>query len=68
VLADDEETNEIIDAARAHKRHSEAAADKPEPSRKRNWDATAIGVGVGAAIGSAALTAALLFANRGKKK
>jgi hypothetical protein len=67
-LADEEDYNEIIDAARAHKNHSDAAADKPEPSHKRHWDTTAIGVGVGAAIGSAALAAALLFANRGKKK
>lgn len=66
MAADDDECNEIIAAARAAKHHHEAASGKPEPSRKRNWDAAAIGVG--AAIGSAAVAAAVIFANRGKKK
>jgi hypothetical protein len=59
-----DEENEIMAAARAHKARSEAAAKTPEPGKLTNWGIAAIGAG----IGSAALAAAVLYANRNKKK
>lgn len=61
-LADDD-SNEIIAATRAAKRHREAAASTPEPAINRVWPIAAAGV----AIGSAALAAALLYAKQRKK-
>jgi beta-lactamase regulating signal transducer with metallopeptidase domain len=63
-----EEANEIAQTAAAAKHHKDNA-NAPEPADKSHWEATAIGVGVGV-IGSAALAAALLYANRdrGKRK
>jgi len=62
-LAEDDDSNEIIAATRAAKRHQEAAAGTPEPAGGRVWPIAAAGV----AIGSAALAAALLYAKQRKK-
>lgn len=57
--------NEIMAAARAAKARKDAADKTPEPAKVRTWQIAAIGAG----IGSAALAAAVLFANRnGRKK
>ncbi|MEO5867876.1 MAG: hypothetical protein ABIS14_11160 [Sphingomonas sp.] len=62
-MATDEGNNEILAATKAAKRHRDAAAKTPEPSSGVNWPVAAAGV----AIGSAALTAALLYAKARKK-
>lgn len=62
-VAEENEITQTVAAARHHADNAKA----PEPADKRHWEATAIGVGVGV-IGSAAVAAALLYANRGKKK
>lgn len=62
-MADDEDSNEILAATRAAKRHKEAAAGTPEPARNRVWPIAAAGV----AIGSAAIAAALLYTRQRKK-
>jgi len=57
--------NEILDAVRAAKAHERAGADKARASdQARRWQ---LGKYVGVGIGSAAVAAALLFAN-GKKR
>ena len=58
------EENEIMAAARAAKERAEAAAGTPEPARLSKWGIAAIGAGVG----SAAVAAAVLYANRNKKR
>lgn len=63
-MTDKTPENEIMATARAAKAHKDAAAKTPEPSKRRTWQIAAIGAG----IGSAALTAALLYANRHRKK
>jgi hypothetical protein len=55
--------NEIVKQAAQAKEGEEAAAHKKDDNRTA-WIAAGVGVGVG----SAALVAALLYANRGKKK
>ncbi|ALH82056.1 hypothetical protein [Sphingopyxis macrogoltabida] len=67
---DEEEENEVIRAARERQQQREAAeateaADKDAAKGKRGWK-TAAAAGLG--IGSAAVIAALLYANRGKIK
>ena len=62
-MADQDDSNEIIAATRAAKRHREAAIGTPEPAISRVWPIAAAGV----AIGSAALAAALLYAKQRKK-
>lgn len=64
--APDEPENEILAAAKAAKARKEAADATPEPSKIRTWELAAIGAG----IGSAAVAAALIYANRsgGKSK
>ena len=62
-MTDAPEENEIMAAAREAKAHKDAAATTPDPGKLSNWGIAAIGV---AGIGSAALTAALLYANREK--
>ncbi len=57
-----DEPNEILAEAAAAKQH-EAAAKEAKHDRK-GWDLGKIGLGVG--IGSAAVAAAVLFANRKK--
>ncbi|HVI99134.1 MAG TPA: hypothetical protein VM657_08720 [Sphingomonas sp.] len=59
--------NEITAAARDAREHDAAAAPSKEAHRKRRrWPIASIGIG----LGSAALGAAVLYAdrNRGKKK
>jgi hypothetical protein len=62
-LPEDDNSNEIIAATRAAKRHQDAAAGTPEPARNRVWPIAVAGV----AIGSAAVAAALLYAKQRKK-
>ncbi len=57
-----DEPNEILAEAAAAKQH-EAAANEAKGGKK-GWDIGKIGLGVG--IGSAAVAAAVLFANRKK--
>ena len=59
----DEETNEILAAAK-HAKAQKEKADAAQKSAKGDWPIAAIGIGVG----SAALTAALLYANRHRGK
>lgn len=60
-----DEPNEILATAAAAKAHERAGAPKAEASRRaRRWQ---IGRLVGVGIGSAAVAAALLFANSGKR-
>lgn len=66
----EEEENEVLRAARERQQQREAAdraeaADKDAAKGKRGWK-TAAAAGLG--IGSAAVIAALLYANRGKIK
>jgi len=60
------ELNEVAVAAKEAKRVADAAADTRQPSKGQAWPLVPIGVGIG--IGSAALAAALLYANAGRKK
>ncbi|MEQ8311346.1 MAG: hypothetical protein RIA72_11690 [Sphingopyxis sp.] len=67
---DDQEENEVLRAARELQQQREAAdaaeaADMEAGKAKRGWK-TAAAAGLG--IGSAAVIAALLYANRGKLK
>ncbi|MBY0521182.1 MAG: hypothetical protein K2P79_12250 [Sphingomonas sp.] len=57
--------NEIEAAAHAAKRVA-AAADETEANAEKRWPVSAIAIGVG--VGSAALAAALLYANSSRKK
>lgn len=59
-----DEPNEILAEAKAAKDREQAAAQRGDEAR--NWQIGAISVGVG--IGSAAVAAALLFANRQRSK
>jgi len=64
-VTDKKGENEIMAEARAAKARKDAAATTPEPSKGLHWQIAAIGAG----IGSAALAAAVIYANRnGKKK
>lgn len=58
------EENEIMAAAREAKARQVAAENTPEPARLSKWGIAAIGAGVG----SAAVAAAVLYANRNKRK
>jgi len=57
------EMNEIAAAAHEHKRVREAA-DASSKGKRGDWPLLPIGIGVG--VGSAALVAALLYANRSR--
>ena len=58
-----DEPNEILATAAAARAHEKAGAKKAADSaRDRRWQVGKIGLGVG--IGSAAVAAAVLFANR----
>ena len=61
----DTEINEIEAAAREHKRVRDAA-EAAMAAKKDTWPVVPIAIGVG--VGSAALAAALLYANLGRKK
>lgn len=64
-MSDSDAPNEILQTVKAAKAHESAGADKVKARHKaRRWQLGGI-VGVG--IGSAAVAAALLFAN-GKKR
>lgn len=64
-----EKINEIEAAARDHKRVRDAAEANAARQNGDNWPVVPIAIGVGAiGVGSAALAAALLYANRGRKK
>lgn len=58
--------NEITAAAHEAKRCRDGAADTAEPGKSKDnrWPLATIGFG----IGSAALGAAMLYANRGKRR
>ena len=58
------EENEIMRAAREAKARQIAAENTPEPAKLSKWGIAAIGAGVG----SAAVAAAVLYANRNKKR
>jgi hypothetical protein len=60
-----DEINEIEEAARDAKRVRDAAAKTKPDSKGDNWPIAQVAIGVG--VGSAAIAAAFLFANRGKK-
>lgn len=62
---DEHEENEVLRAAREHQQQKEAAAEAEVKAGKRGrgWKTAAAGIG----IGSAAVLAALLYANRDKK-
>ncbi|TPG21035.1 hypothetical protein EAH79_07215 [Sphingomonas koreensis] len=64
-MTKDDETpvNEITAAAHDARRCREGAAGTGEPGKHRQWPLTTIGIG----IGSAALAAALLYANRDRR-
>jgi hypothetical protein len=56
--------NEILEAAAAAKAQQDAAAKSRGAVNRNHWPMRIIGVG----IGSAAVAAAVLFANSGRKK
>ncbi|WP_445193704.1 hypothetical protein ACT009_07460 [Sphingomonas sp. Tas61C01] len=58
-----DEPNEILEAVAAAKARETAAATTADPATRSRWPMRIIGVG----IGSAAVAAAVLFANSGKK-
>lgn len=58
-----DEPNEILAAVADAKARKEAAAGTRDPAARSRWPMRIIGVG----IGSAAVAAAVLFANSGKK-
>ena len=60
-MSDNEEPNEILAAARDAKTHGENADKAKRERESRNWK-----IGIAAGIGSAAVAAAVLFANRDK--
>ena len=61
---DHEDANEIIAETRAIEQLRAAAAAMTESARAKRWPLATIGLG----IGSAAVVAALLYANRNRKK
>jgi hypothetical protein len=65
-MTDTQPINEVEAACKDAKRVREAAGDTREHDRPARWPAVPISIGVG--IGSAALTAALLYANRSRTK
>ena len=65
-MTDTHPINEVEAACQDAKRVREAAAETADTDRPKRWPAVPISIGVG--IGSAALTAALLYANRSRTK
>lgn len=63
-MTDKADLNEVTAAAKEVKRVADAAAETKQPSKGQPWPLVPIGIG----IGSAALAAALLYANSGRKK
>jgi homoserine kinase len=66
MMTDQPELNEVAAAARDAKRAADAVLDAKQPSKGQHWPLVPIGVGLG--IGSAALAAAMLYANAERKK
>ena len=66
-MSDDsnDEPNEILAAARDAKAREEAATKARRARHDRRWQLGTLGLGVG--IGSAAVAAAVLFANRDRE-
>ena len=60
-----DEINEIEEAARDAKRVRDAAAKTKPDAKSDHWPIAQVAIGVG--VGSAAIAAAFLFANRSKK-
>ena len=60
----DAPVNEITAAAQDHKRCAQAAAGTIEPGARRFWPLAAMSLG----IGSAALAAAMLYADRSRNR
>ena len=58
------EENEIMAAAREAKAREQGAANTPEPAKLSKWGIAAIG----ARMRSAAVAAAVVYANRNKKR
>lgn len=63
-MSDDESPNEILAAAKEAKANKARVTGKDSAKPGNNWTLGAIGLGVG--IGSAAVAAALIYANREK--
>jgi hypothetical protein len=61
---DQDDSNEIIAATRAAKEQRAAADATADSGHAKRWPLATIGLG----IGSAAIVAALLYANRNRKK
>lgn len=61
---DQDDTNEILAATRSAKAQREAAAASGDDAKAKRWPIATIGLG----IGSAAIAAALLYANRSRQK
>jgi len=59
-----DEPNEILAAVADAKAREKAAGNAADQERRRRWPMRIIGVG----IGSAAVAAAVLFANSGRRK
>ena len=59
-----EQPNEILAAAAAAKARRDGAAEARDQARRKHWPLRILGVG----IGSAAIAAAVLFGNSGKKQ
>ena len=64
-MTDSDTPNEILASVKAAKEQAATVADKVA-GQSRSWPLAKIGLGVG--IGSAAVAAAVLFANRSNKK
>lgn len=60
----DQPVNEITAAAQDARRCADGAAGTAEPGKRRYWPLATIGFG----IGSAALAAAMLYANRDRRR
>lgn len=64
-MADDSAPNEILETVAAHKAHEHAGANRAAAqARAKRWN---IGRIVGVGIGSAAVAAAVLFANNQRR-
>lgn len=62
-----EPENEITETAQRAKQAAEAAKATADPPQRGLWT-SATTIGIAAGVGSAAIAAAWLYANRGRKK
>ena len=58
--------NEIEATAQQAKAAAEAAADRDMAAPRKGWNTLSLAIGLG--VGSAAIAAALLYANAGRRK